>query len=93
MNGGFAQFIQYLILNDYFTEIDAFEFFTYMDAFRCFNYFHDDRKLVPLESDVNFDTVCESMVYVKGAFVLKMFYDIVGRDSFFNVCSNYLNSF
>lgn len=93
MNGGFAQFIQYLILNDYFTDIDAFEFFTYMDAFRCFNYFHDDRKLVPLESDVNFDTVCESMVYVKGTFVLKMFYDIVGRDSFFNACSNYLNSF
>lgn len=93
LNEGFAEFIEILLLDDYFPEFDAIEYFTIYDGFFCFKYFKENRRLHPSLYELTFDNVLESFVYAKGSFVLKMFYDIVGRDNFFNCCSYYLNSF
>ena len=62
------------------------------DGFHCFRYFNGG-KVVPAESEVSFRGLFDSLVYVKGAYILKMFYDLVGRESFFRICSNYLNMY
>ena len=92
LNEGFAEFIQYLILRDYDSKLNASELFSQNDGLCCLNYF-DYGVITPPESDVNFDTLFDSLVYSKGAFVLKMFFDMVGEESFVKVCSNYLNKF
>lgn len=92
LNEGFAQFIQYLILDDYAPEANAKEMIAFNDGFHCFRYFRGGR-VVPPESEVSFRGLFDSLVYVKGAYILKMFYKLVGRDSFFRICSNWLNKF
>ena len=92
LNEGFAQFIQYLILDDYAPEANAKSMIVFNDGFHCFRYFNGG-KVVPAESEVSFRGLFDSLVYVKGAYILKMFYDLVGRESFFRICSNYLNMY
>lgn len=61
-------------------------------AVSCLRYY-DEGLLVPKESDINFVTLFHNLVYAKGAFVVKMFFDLVGEASFYKICSNYLNEF
>lgn len=89
---GFAQFIQYLILNDYMPDVNAFNIFAFNDGMKCFQYF-DGGKIIPPENEVDFEHLFDSLVYSKGAFVVKMFRDLVGESDFFKVCSNFLNTF
>lgn len=39
------------------------------------------------------ERVSKSVIYIKGAFVLKTFAAIVGDEKFLNVCSNWLRTF
>ncbi|KAK8876602.1 hypothetical protein M9Y10_006820 [Tritrichomonas musculus] len=92
LNEGFAEFIQFLILNDYNKELDAFHLFAKNESVSCLQYYNEGL-IVPEESKVNFVTLFHNLVYAKGAFVVKMFYDLVGEKSFYEICSNYLNEF
>lgn len=92
LNEGFAQFIEYLILNDYKANSNAFDMFANREARCCLKYFNSGI-LVPNENEVDFVHLFNSLVYSKGAFVLKMFYDLIGKNKFDLVCSNYLKSF
>lgn len=92
LNEGFAEFIQYLILKDYRPEIDISKKFASDEGIDCFQYF-EYGVIVPNESDIDFDSLFDLFVYSKGAFVVKMFYDLIGDESFYKVCSNYLNEF
>lgn len=89
---GFAQFIQYLILNDFLPESDAFRIFAFNDGMKCIEYL-DSGKILPLESEIDFDDLFNTLVYSKGSFVVKMFRDLIGDDNFVVFCSNYLNKF
>ena len=92
LNEGFAQFIEYVILNDYKNNSNAFQLFAEREARCCLKYFTSGI-LVPDENDVDFVHLFNSLVYSKGAFVLKMFVDLIGKNDFFKVCSNYLNEY
>ena len=57
------------------------------DGTRCLDYFEDERVVVN-EDEIDLSTrVLKSVIYIKGAFTLKMFSDIVGEVNFFKVCS------
>ena len=92
LNEGFAEFIQYLILRDYKPDLDAIRLFAKNVAVSCLRYY-DEGLIVPKESDINFVTLFHNLVYAKGAFVVKMFFDLVGEEFFYKICSNYLNVF
>ncbi|KAK8892603.1 Trf2p [Tritrichomonas musculus] len=85
LNEGFAQFIEYLILNDYKENFNAFELFSQKEAVSCLKFFKSGN-LVPNENEVDFVHLFNSLTYSKGAFVVKMFYDLVGRNGFLDVC-------
>lgn len=95
LNEGFAQFFQFLILNDCDPDFNGkgVQHFVNGNGFRCLRFFSKD-KVVPLASEIDFSKrVLKACIYIKGAFILKMFRDIVGEESFLNVCSNYCNEF
>ncbi|KAK8898286.1 hypothetical protein M9Y10_000565 [Tritrichomonas musculus] len=89
---GFAQFIQYLILNDYMPNSNAFQIFAFNDGMKSLDYF-DSGVIMPSESEVDFDHLFDSLTYSKGAFVLKMFHNLIGQENFLNICHKYLNDF
>lgn len=95
LNKGFAQFFQFLILNDCDPNFNGrgVSHFVEGNGFRCLRFFDKD-KVVLLPSEIDFSKrVLKSAIYIKGAFILKMFRDIVGEESFFKVCSNYCDAF
>ena len=92
LNEGFAQFIEYLILNDYKPESKPFDIFVQKEAFNCLK-FYKQGVLVPNENEIDFVRLFNSLIYSKGAFVVKMFYDLVGMNNFCAVCGNYLNTY
>ena len=81
LNEGFAQYFQYLILKDFSEECSnkAIQYFIERDGIRCLNYF-DEEKVVVKEDEIDFnERVLKTVIYIKGAFVLKMFSDMVGE--------------
>lgn len=93
LNEGFAEFIQYLILKDYKPNLNPFLMFSNCEGFRCFDYFDDENALCPSEDDVIIQSLFSALIYSKGSFVVKMFYDWIGEPLFYKVCSEYLNRF
>lgn len=95
LNEGFAQYLMYIILRDFSKEYSnkAIQIFCENDGIRCLQYFESKRLVVDEnEIDLNQD-VLDSVIYIKGAFVLKMFSDIIGEVNFFKVCSMWMNEF
>ena len=89
---GFVQFIQYLILNDFIPESNSFRIFGFNDGTKSFQYF-DKRIIMPPESEVDFNNLFDSLIYSKGSYVMKIFYDLIGNENFIKICSNFLNTF
>lgn len=84
----------YLILRDFSDEYSdkAIQYFIEEDGISCLSYF-DEERIVVDEDEINFDEhALRHVTYIKGAFVLKMFSDIVGEVNFFKVCLNWLNT-
>lgn len=98
MNEGFAQFVQYLILRDYMAGIDedfdAWEMFAKNVDFVSLT-FYKKGVIAPRETNIKiaFKRIFNHVLYCKGLFVLKIFYDIVGKEKFIEICSNYLEKF
>ena len=96
LNEGFAQLFQYLILGDFSEEYrsnGAIQLFIKRDRLRCLDFF-DEQKVVVAEEEVDFnERVLRTAIYIKGAFVLKMFSDIAGAADFLKVCSNWIGLF
>lgn len=95
LNEGFAQYFEYLMLEDSMENGKswAIHLFIKYDGLRCLSYY-DNQKIVPDESEIDFSqNLLPSIVYIKGAFVLKMFSDIVGKENFFRVCSRWLTEY
>lgn len=83
LNEGFAQFHQYLILGDCFESCknnnSSIDLFIERDGLRCLSFYFYEEKVVPTADEINFnERVLKSVIYIKGAFILKMFADIVG---------------
>lgn len=95
LNEGFAQYLMYLILRDFSDEYsnEALKIFIESDGIRCLQYVNSERIVVD-ENEINFEErVLKSVIYIKGAFVLKMFSDIYGEDIFFKVCSFWMDQY
>lgn len=92
LNEGFANFIQYLILNDYDPKSEALEIFVDDEACDSLPYFKEGL-ISPPENEIDFENMFDSLIYSKGSFIVKMFYDIVGKDDFFKVCSNWIKQY
>lgn len=95
LNEGFAQFYQFLILNDCDPDYRGrgVTHFVELDGFRCLRFFAQD-KVCPNASELDFtQRTLKSVIYIKGGFILKMFRDIVGEELFFKVCTNWCNLF
>lgn len=95
LNEGFAQFYQFLMLNDCPTNPEylgkGVKHFVDLDGFRCLRFF-DKEKICPNATELDFSQrTLKSVIYIKGGFVLKMFMDIVGEDLFYKVCENWCN--
>lgn len=98
MNEGFAQFHQYLNLGDCFESYknnnSSIDLFIERDGLRCLSFYFYEEKVVPTADEINFnERVLKSVIYIKGAFILKMFADIIGFENFFKVCSNWIMKF
>lgn len=94
LNEGFAQYFQYLMLRDYDSKYSSsyIDLFIEREGLRAFRF--DDKKVVPSESEIDLNQrVLQSVMYVKGAFILKMFSDMIGEDKFFEICHVWLDSF
>ena len=95
LNEGFAQYFEYIALLNCLEQLEnyAMDMFIKYDGFRCLKFFNFD-KIACKESEFVFSQkALRSVHYIKGAFVLKMFSDIIGEENFFKICSIYLNSF
>lgn len=95
LNEGFAQFFQFLILNDCDPEYKGkgIAHFIERDGFRCLRFFDKD-KVVPYPEEIDFtQRVLKSAIYIKGGFILKMFLDIVGEENFYKVCSKWCDTY
>lgn len=94
LNEGFAEFIQYLMLRDFKKDLNnnVFEIFAFKEGFNSLEFF-DYGTLSPDESEIDFSCLFDKLTYSKGAFVTKMFYDLIGEENFFKVCENYLLKF
>ena len=53
--------------------------------------FNEEGVLVP--SDTNIKAFFNYVLYCKGPFVLKMFYDIISEEQFIDICSKYLGKY
>lgn len=92
LNEGFAEFIQYLILRDFNKKLDVFKIFAEEEGKTCLDYY-DEGVLVEKESELNLNYLFGHLTYSKGAFVVKMFYDMIGEEKFFYFCESYLNQY
>lgn len=98
LNEGFAQFVQYLILRDYMNEFDedfdVWEFCASVVGYVSLT-FYKKGVITSIETNIkiSFKRIFNYVLYCKGPFVLKMFYDIIGEEQFINICSKYLEKF
>lgn len=94
LSESFAQFYKYLIYKDYnkYEKSENLKWFAQKDGIFCLNNYFDSEKVIPDET-IDFVKYFSSEVYKKGAFVLKMFIEIIGVEKFFAVCSNWLINF
>lgn len=99
LNEGFAQFVQYLILRDYMAEFgdedfDVWEFCASVVGYVSLT-FYEKGVLVPSDANIKiaFKRIFNYVLYCKGPFVLKMFYDIMGEEQFIDICSKYLDKY
>ena len=92
LNEGFAEFFQYLILYDLthsekiWIKMGDDEFCDSLSHFR-------EGVIVPPPNQIDFEGMFDSITYDKGCFVVKMFYDIIGKDDFFIICSKWLDNY
>lgn len=94
LNEGFARFLDYCIYIDFQNDDKKVDFFRKNMSIPCIQYF--DKGVISLPEDniiVSFDQLFGLLVYRKGSLVVKMFYDLIGRAQFFDVCSKWLNQY
>ena len=67
------------------------DLFIKRDGLRCMSIYFDNEKVVPKPEEIDFSQrVLKSVIYIKGAYILKMFSDIVGLENFYLVCLNWM---
>lgn len=76
---------------DYSESIYTWEDFLRNELFGSFNHFYEG--IVYPDDSTDFENDNDIVVYTKGAFIVKMFYDIIGESDFFGVCEKFLKRY
>ncbi|KAK8842465.1 hypothetical protein M9Y10_026052 [Tritrichomonas musculus] len=95
LNEGFAQYFEYLILRDCLNKSHDYsmDLFTKHDGLNCLAFF-DNSKIYENENEMDYSKeLLRAVHYIKGAFVLRMFSNIVGEENFLKVCSTWLSTY
>lgn len=92
LNEGFAEFFQYFILYDL---THSEKICVKMGDDECCDSLSHFREGVisPPPDKIDFEGMFDSITYDKGCVVVKMFFDIIGKDDFFIICSKWLNKY
>lgn len=92
LNEGFASFLEYIIMDEFGYDGDIWEKFINNKAPAAFTYF-EKGTISPSPDDIDFDNMFDQLFYSKGAYIVKMFYDIIGREDFFKFCTGWLHQY
>lgn len=87
---GFAQYFQFLILKDCLSDYSetAMDQFTEKESIKTFELFQNDTVVHNL-SEIDFNQrVLKSIMYHKGAFIVKMLNDLIEEDNSFKICNS-----
>ena len=77
-------------MNDYGIDGNIWEEFIKYKAPPSLEFFNKG-VISPNSDNIDFENMFDQLLYSKGCYVVKMFYDIVGKSDFFTVCSKWLN--
>ena len=92
LNEGFASFLEFIVIKEFGFDGNIWDDFINFKAPYALNYF-DNGIISPPENSIDFDNMFDQLLYTKGAYIVKMFYDIIGDVDFFNICSKWLMKF
>lgn len=96
LNEGFATWIEYLLVDEFFPKYDIWTQFVSTDYSRCLELDSLDNSH-PIEVEVGhpseIDEIFDSISYSKGSCVIRLLYDYLGKDAFRKGLQTYLKEF